>query len=127
MGETAQSDDVIVLERVARSSATSSPSDHADFAIERGEFFSLLGPSGCGKTTLLKMIAGFEQPTSGRVMLEGIDVSNVPPHQRNVNTVFQQYALFPHMSVIDNVAFGFEPRRSPSPRRCDEPRTCSTS
>jgi spermidine/putrescine transport system ATP-binding protein len=66
----------------------------------------MLGPSGCGKTTTLKMIAGFEQPTSGRVMLEGDDVSRVPPHKRNVNTVFQQYALFPHMTVAENVAFG---------------------
>ena len=78
----------------------------ADFGIRSGEFFSVLGPSGCGKTTILKMIAGFEQPTSGRVMLDGKDVSDVPPYRRNVNTVFQQYALFPHMTVADNVAFG---------------------
>lgn len=80
--------------------------ESADFSIGRGEFFAMLGPSGCGKTTTLKMIAGFEQPTSGRVMLEGVDVSTVPPHKRNVNTVFQQYALFPHMTVADNIAFG---------------------
>ena len=67
--------------------------ESADFSIGRGEFFAMLGPSGCGKTTTLKLIAGFEQPTSGRVMLEGTDVSTVPPHKRNVNTVFQQYAL----------------------------------
>jgi len=78
----------------------------ADFSIGRGEFFAMLGPSGCGKTTTLKMIAGFEEPSSGRILLEGEDVSDVPPHKRNVNTVFQQYALFPHMSVFDNVAFG---------------------
>jgi spermidine/putrescine transport system ATP-binding protein len=77
-----------------------------DVAIERGEFFSLLGPSGCGKTTSLRMIAGFEQPTAGEVRLEGQDVSRVPPYRRNVNTVFQHYALFPHMSIFDNVAFG---------------------
>src|SRR6185295_9690709 len=71
-----------------------------------GEFFSLLGPSGCGKTTTLRMIAGFEQPTEGRILLEGKDVSRVPPYHRNVNTVFQHYALFPHMNVADNVAFG---------------------
>ena len=71
----------------------------------------MLGPSGCGKTTLLKIIAGFERPTSGRVMLEGVDVSDVPPHKRNVNTVFQQYALFPHMSVFDNVAFGLRAKK----------------
>jgi len=77
-----------------------------DIAIERGEFFSLLGPSGCGKTTSLRMIAGFEQPTSGEIRLEGEDVSKTPPYRRNVNTVFQHYALFPHMTIFDNVAFG---------------------
>ena len=77
-----------------------------DIAIERGEFFSLLGPSGCGKTTSLRMIAGFEQPTSGQIRLESEDVSKIPPYRRNVNTVFQHYALFPHMSIADNVAFG---------------------
>jgi spermidine/putrescine ABC transporter ATP-binding subunit len=85
--------------------------ERADFAIARGEFFSMLGPSGCGKTTLLKMIAGFELPTSGQVLLEGVDVSNVPPHKRNVNTVFQQYALFPHMSVLDNVSYGLRAKK----------------
>jgi spermidine/putrescine transport system ATP-binding protein len=78
----------------------------ADFSIASGEFFSMLGPSGCGKTTTLRMIAGFETPTSGAIRLEGVDVSRVPPHKRNVNTVFQHYALFPHMSVWDNVAYG---------------------
>src|SRR5215218_8880356 len=80
--------------------------DGVDIAIERGEFFSLLGPSGCGKTTSLRMIAGFEEPTKGEIRLEGEDVSRVPPYRRNVNTVFQHYALFPHMSIFDNVAFG---------------------
>jgi spermidine/putrescine transport system ATP-binding protein len=73
----------------------------------------MLGPSGCGKTTTLKMIAGFEQPTAGQVFLEGEDVSHTPPHKRNVNTVFQQYALFPHMSVFDNVAFGPRSKKLP--------------
>jgi spermidine/putrescine transport system ATP-binding protein len=76
------------------------------FEVAHGEFFSLLGPSGCGKTTTLRMIAGFEQPTEGSLSLEGRDVSGVPPYRRRVNTVFQHYALFPHMSVYDNVAFG---------------------
>ncbi|MGA1149289.1 MAG: ABC transporter ATP-binding protein [Ilumatobacteraceae bacterium] len=89
----------------------------ANFSIANGEFFAMLGPSGCGKTTTLKMIAGFEQPTSGRVLLDGEDVSSVPPYRRNVNTVFQQYALFPHMTVFDNVAFG--PR---STKKLDEAR-----
>ena len=78
----------------------------ADFSIGAGEFFSMLGPSGCGKTTTLRMIAGFETPTSGAIRLEGTDVSRVAPHKRNVNTVFQHYALFPHMTVWDNVAYG---------------------
>ncbi|HEX5615723.1 MAG TPA: ATP-binding cassette domain-containing protein, partial [Acidimicrobiia bacterium] len=85
----------------------------ADFAIARGEFFAMLGPSGCGKTTTLRMIAGFETPTSGVIRLEGADVSRVPPYRRNVNTVFQQYALFPHMNVWDNVAFGPRSRKVP--------------
>ena len=80
--------------------------DNIDLTVASGEFFSLLGPSGCGKTTTLRLIAGFEQPTSGRILLDGVDVSDVPPHRRNVNTVFQSYALFPFMSVRDNVAFG---------------------
>jgi spermidine/putrescine transport system ATP-binding protein len=78
----------------------------ADFSIGAGEFFSMLGPSGCGKTTTLRMIAGFETPTEGAIRLAGEDVSRVPPHRRNVNTVFQHYALFPHMTVWDNVAYG---------------------
>jgi spermidine/putrescine transport system ATP-binding protein len=77
-----------------------------DLAIGAGEFFSLLGPSGCGKTTTLRMIAGFEQPTRGRILLYGDDVVGVPPYRRDVNMVFQSYALFPHMDVFDNVAFG---------------------
>ncbi|HTG47214.1 MAG TPA: ABC transporter ATP-binding protein [Actinomycetota bacterium] len=71
-----------------------------------GEFFSLLGPSGCGKTTTLRMIAGFERPSEGQILLDGVDMAQIPPHKRNVNTVFQNYALFPHLTVEDNVAFG---------------------
>ncbi len=78
----------------------------ADFTIGAGEFFSMLGPSGCGKTTTLRMIAGFESPTEGAIRLESVDVSRVPPYKRNVNTVFQHYALFPHMTVWDNIAYG---------------------
>ena len=107
-------DDVIVLEAVRKEFGDFVAVERADFSIARGEFFSLLGPSGCGKTTLLKMIAGFELPTSGKVLLEGTDVSDVPPYKRNVNTVFQQYALFPHMSVFDNVAYGLRAKKVPS-------------
>ncbi len=80
--------------------------ERADFEVGRGELFSLLGPSGCGKTTLLRLIAGFESATTGAIRLDGVDVSRLPPYRRNVNTVFQQYALFPHLDVFDNVAFG---------------------
>jgi spermidine/putrescine transport system ATP-binding protein len=79
-----------------------------DVDIPGGEFFSLLGPSGCGKTTTLRMIAGFEEPTRGKILLDGIDVAHVSPHKRPVNTVFQSYALFPFMTVRDNVAFGLK-------------------
>jgi spermidine/putrescine transport system ATP-binding protein len=82
--------------------------DEIDIEMPPGEFFTLLGPSGCGKTTTLRMIAGFERPTSGRILLDGSDVARVPPHQRNVNTVFQSYALFPHLDVSKNVAFGLK-------------------
>jgi len=81
--------------------------------IGDGEFFSLLGPSGCGKTTTLRMIAGFERPDGGRIFLQGHDVTDVPANRRPVNMVFQQYALFPHMSVYDNVAFGLKVKRVP--------------
>jgi spermidine/putrescine transport system ATP-binding protein len=80
--------------------------DHIDLEVQDGEFFSLLGPSGCGKTTTLRMIGGFEQPTSGLIELQGQDVTWLPPYQRHVNTVFQNYALFPHLTIYDNVAFG---------------------
>ena len=85
--------------------------DSIDLVIGEGEFFSLLGPSGCGKTTTLRMIGGFEEPTGGQILLHGQDVVGVPPNRRDVNVVFQSYALFPHMSVYDNVAFGLERKR----------------
>lgn len=106
--------EVITLDGVRKTFGPVVAVGDARFAINRGEFFSLLGPSGCGKTTILKMIAGFERPTSGRVLLDGVDVSDVPPWKRNVNTVFQQYALFPHLSVADNVAFGPRSRGLPA-------------
>jgi spermidine/putrescine transport system ATP-binding protein len=87
--------------------------DGIDLHIPAGEFFSLLGPSGCGKTTTLRLIAGFEQPTGGRILLDGRDMARTPPHHRNVNTVFQSYALFPFLSVFDNVAFGLRYKRIP--------------
>jgi spermidine/putrescine transport system ATP-binding protein len=85
--------------------------DGIDLTIPGGEFFSLLGPSGCGKTTTLRLIAGFEQPSDGRILLDGRDMAQTPPHRRKVNTVFQNYALFPFLSVHDNVAFGLRYKR----------------
>jgi len=87
--------------------------DNIDLQVASGEFFSLLGPSGCGKTTTLRLIAGFEQPTAGKILLDGQDLSAVPPHRRNVNTVFQSYALFPFLTAFDNVAFGLRNKRLP--------------
>ncbi len=85
--------------------------DDVTIEVARGEFFSMLGPSGCGKTTSLRMIAGFEEPDEGRVMLTGQSIVGVPPFKRNVNTVFQSYALFPHLTVADNVAFGLRRKK----------------
>jgi spermidine/putrescine transport system ATP-binding protein len=87
--------------------------DGINVHVRGGEFFSLLGPSGCGKTTTLRLIAGFEQPTSGTILLDGVDVAQTPPHRRNVNTVFQSYALFPFLSVEQNVAFGLRYKGMP--------------
>jgi spermidine/putrescine transport system ATP-binding protein len=85
--------------------------EHVDLRIAEGEFFSLLGPSGCGKTTTLRMVAGFEEPTAGQILLHGRDMVGVPPFRRDVNMVFQQYALFPHMDVFENVAFGLRRKK----------------
>lgn len=82
--------------------------DNVSVAIRENEFFTLLGPSGCGKTTLLRLVAGFEHPTGGAILLEGQDITHLPPYRRSVNTVFQNYALFPHMTVAENIGFGLE-------------------
>ena len=93
--------------------------DGIDLDVRDGEFFSMLGPSGSGKTTTLRMIAGFELPTAGRILLHGQDVTAVPPFDRDVNTVFQDYALFPHMSVGDNVGYGLVVRKVPGRERAE--------
>ncbi len=85
--------------------------DDVSISVERGEFFTLLGPSGCGKTTLLRSIAGFNDLTSGAITLDGSDLRRIPPHKRDIGMVFQDYAVFPHLSVFDNVAFGLKPRK----------------
>jgi spermidine/putrescine transport system ATP-binding protein len=89
--------------------------DHLDLHIPAGEFFALLGPSGCGKTTTLRLVAGLEEPTQGKILIGGKDVTHTKPHERPVNTVFQSYALFPHMSVLENVAFGLRQRKIEDP------------
>ncbi|HEX8206381.1 MAG TPA: ABC transporter ATP-binding protein, partial [Solirubrobacteraceae bacterium] len=101
----------IVLERVTKRFGETLAVDALDLAIPRGSFFALLGPSGCGKTTTLRMIGGFEDPTEGIVRLGGEDVTDLPPFKRDVNTVFQSYALFPHLDVQRNVAFGLERKK----------------
>ena len=98
-----------MVERVAKSYGSVQALAGVSLTVRRGEFLSMLGPSGCGKTTLLRAIAGFVAPTSGDILINGRSMIPVPPHLRPVNTVFQHYALFPHMTVTDNVAFG--PRR----------------
>jgi len=89
--------------------------DDVSVDIRKGEFFTLLGPSGCGKTTLLRLIAGFEMPTSGTILLEGQDITTLPPNKRAVNTVFQSYALFPHLTVAQNIGFGLQMQGRPKP------------
>lgn len=99
---------LLQIENVTKAFGTHRAVDGVSLEIARGEAFSLLGPSGCGKTTLLRMIAGFEQPESGRIVLDGKDITHLPPERRPVNTVFQNYALFPHLSVAENIAFGLK-------------------
>jgi len=102
----------IRLERLTKRFGSFTAIEDIDLTIPAGQFFSLLGPSGCGKTTTLRLVAGFEQPTSGGVLLDGENMAGIPPNKRNVNTVFQSYALFPHMKVFDNVAFGLRRART---------------
>ena len=96
----------VVLEGVSKFFGDEEVLKSVDLELEKGKFYTLLGPSGCGKTTILNLIAGFLEPTSGSVYINGKNVGDVPANKRTVNTVFQNYALFPHMNVLDNVAFG---------------------
>jgi putative spermidine/putrescine transport system ATP-binding protein len=115
--ETASPAVAVRLDRVRKEFGGVTAVDGIDFEVFEGEFCSLLGPSGSGKTTCLRMITGFERPTSGLVILHGRDVTDVPPYGRDVNTVFQDYALFPHMSVRENVEYGLRVRRVPAAER----------
>ncbi len=98
--------EVLALRAVTKEFPAHRAVDDVSLALERGEFFTLVGPSGCGKTTTLRMVAGFEDPTSGDIFLDGVSVRGVPPYRRNVSTVFQSYALFPHLTASENVGFG---------------------
>src|ERR1700676_1067627 len=104
-------DTILGLRRLSKDFSTQRAVADVSLEIPRGAFFSLLGPSGCGKTTILRMIAGFETPTSGEVWMNGQRIDSLPPYQRNVNTVFQSYALFPHLSVQGNVEFGLRHKK----------------
>jgi spermidine/putrescine transport system ATP-binding protein len=105
--------DSLLFENVSKAFGNTKALDNISFSIKKGEFFSLLGPSGCGKTTLLRLVAGFERPDKGRILLDGVDITHLPPNQRPVNTVFQNYALFPHLSIWENIAFGLKIAKCP--------------
>lgn len=112
--QTLSEDNIIELKNVNKSYDGNLVVKNASFTIKRGEFVTFLGPSGCGKTTTLRMIAGFEMPDSGSIIFDGEDITNLPPHKRKLNTVFQKYALFPHLNVFNNIAFGLKLKRIPN-------------
>ena len=111
--ETVKSENIIELRHVMRQYDDNGFIAVHDFNLEvkRGEFVTFLGPSGCGKTTTLRMIAGFDIPTSGEILLNGKSITSLPPYERPINTVFQRYALFPHMNIYDNIAFGLRQKK----------------
>ena len=106
-------ENIIDIRHLSKSFGDKKVLDDINLYVRRGEFLTLLGPSGCGKTTLLRMIAGFLQPDEGVILLDGKDIAGIPPHQRPLNTVFQRYALFPHLDVYDNIAFGLKLKKTP--------------
>ena len=111
---------IIDLKNVNKSYGSVQVVDNFNLYIKKGEFVTFLGPSGCGKTTTLRMIAGFETVTSGEILLNGVDIKDIPPHKRPINTVFQRYALFPHLDVYDNVAFGLKLKKVPDGDKKDK-------
>ena len=108
---------IIEIKNVSKSYGDNIIIENLNLYINKGEFVTILGPSGCGKSTTLRMVAGFEIPTSGEILLNGKDITNLPPHKRPINTVFQRYALFPHLDVYDNVAFGLKLKRVPNEKK----------
>ena len=109
----AMSENIIELKNIKKVFDDTVVVDDFNLTVKKGEFVTFLGPSGCGKTTTLRMIAGFEFPTEGEILLNGEDISKLPPNRRPINTVFQRYALFPHLNVYDNVAFGLNLKKLP--------------
>jgi spermidine/putrescine transport system ATP-binding protein len=107
---------IIELKNIIKAYGKQTVVDDVSLSIKGGDFVTILGPSGCGKTTILRMLAGFEQPTGGEIFLEGCPVTAVPPHKRNINTVFQKYALFPHLNVFNNIAYGLKLKKVPDAR-----------
>ena len=106
-----KSEKIIEIKNVTKEYDGKQVVKNESFSINKGEFVTFLGPSGCGKTTTLRMIAGFEEPTSGSILFKGKDITKIPPHERPVNTVFQRYALFPHLNVYENIAFGLRVKK----------------
>ena len=106
-------DNIIEINHISKSFGDKCILNDVSISVKRGEFLTLLGPSGCGKTTLLRILAGFGSADSGTVLINGKDITNVPPHERPVNTVFQRYALFPHLDVYENIAFGLKLQKVP--------------
>ena len=108
------SENIIELKHITRTYEDGfSAVEDFNLEVKRGEFVTFLGPSGCGKTTTLRMIAGFDIPTSGEILLNGKPITNLPPNKRPINTVFQRYALFPHMNIFENIAFGLKQKKTP--------------
>lgn len=110
----AGSEEIIRIEHLTKRYDGKTVLDDFNLNIRKGEFVTFLGPSGCGKTTTLRLIAGFITPDEGRILLEGKDIATVPPYERPLNTVFQRYALFPHLDVYDNIAFGLKLQKMPT-------------
>ena len=106
-------EDIIQLKNISKTYEDNKVLDNLSLNIKKNEFLTLLGPSGCGKTTTLKIIAGFENADEGSVLFEGSDINEVPPYKRQINTVFQKYALFPHMNIYENIAFGLKIKKLP--------------
>ena len=113
MAELKKSEKIIEIVNVSKIFDETAAVEDVNLYVRKGEFITFLGPSGCGKTTTLRMIAGFDIPTSGKILLNGKDITNLPPNKRPVNTVFQRYALFPHFNIYDNIAFGLKLKKIP--------------